>query len=613
MTLIVIFGNVIILSRSRGRLKGSEEMKRERVEKKLRNQRRIQQQLMDKLNQRFPNCLSVEVNEDYIRVYGKLKRWEDIVTACRMCVSKNKRIHVVNDILLEQGEIPKMRIPEVVSEELEGAAPDVLIIGGGISGASIARELSKWNLHILLVDKESDLAMQASGRNDGEVHPGVDLNKGSLKQHYVLQGNAVYEKICKELDVPFKRLGQYVGFTKWYFYPIAFLYCLQKKYICGVKDTQLIGKKDLRRREPMLNEDFAFALYNQSAGSVCPYGLTIAYAENAVSNGAKVSLNTAVLGMEVKENQILSVTTNKGVIYPKLVINAAGTFAEDIAIMAKDRFYSIHPRKGTNSILDKKASYLVNSIASIKLISKNKGHTKGGGIVRTVHDNLLIGPNAVETYEKENFATEKKSIEEVFKKQKLTAKKLSEGDIITYFTGVRAATFEEDFVIEKGRRTKNIIHCAGIQSPGLTTAPVVAKDIETMAIEELRKLGKVEKNHSFSPIRKGIPVLREMSKEERTRMILKNPDYGIIVCRCEEISKGEIMDALNSPIKVATVDGIKKRVRPGMGRCQGGFCMPLVAKIISEHENIPLEEVKKTSVQAYLTLGNTKGGFDVNL
>lgn len=568
----------------------------------------FERKLNKKLERYFPGRVSVKLEKDCIRVSGELTNWVDIVKACRMCVSKDKRLHVVNDIKLIGNNIPSMKIPKETSKELEGSKPDVLIIGGGISGASIARELSKWNLNILLVEKESDLAMQASGRNDGEVHPGVDLNKGSLKQHYVLLGNKMFDKVCKELDVPFKRRGQYACFKQRYLLPLLAAYAWQKKHICGVKDTRIIGGKELRKREPELNEEFVFALYNSSAGCVCPYGLTIAYAENAVQNGAKVSLNTAVLEMEVKENQIVSVKTNKGVIYPKLVINAAGTFAEDVAAMANDRFYSIHPRKGTNSILDKKAAHLVKSIASIKTITRKKSHTKGGGILRTVHENLLVGPNAIETYEKEDFTTERKSIEEVFKKQKLTAKGLSERDIITYFTGVRAATFEEDFVIEKGRNTKNLIHCAGIQSPGLTTAPAVALDIEKMVIKELSKREVVTKKGNFNPIRKGIPVLREMSGEERSKMIQNNPDYGIIICRCEEISKGEIMDALNAPISVPTVDGIKRRVRPGMGRCQGGFCMPLVTQIISEHENIPIHEVKKSRADAYITLGETKGG-----
>lgn len=567
----------------------------------------LERKLQKKLDREFEGNLHVTILDNAIHVSGEATSWKDCIRACSLCAVKDGHLHVVNDVTVKGVTIPPMRLPTIKNKELDKLTPDVLIIGGGISGASIARELSKWDLDILLVEKEADLAMQASGRNDGEVHPGVDLRKGSLKQQYVVAGNQTFDKICKELDVPFKRRGQYVGFKQKYLYPIAWLYAWQRRHICKVTDSCLVGGKKLNEVEPHLNEDFAFALYNKSAGCVCPYGLTIAYAENAVTNGASVSLNTAVLSMEVEKERIVSVETNKGRIYPTIVINAAGTFAEDIAAMAKDRFFSIHPRRGTNSITDKKAAYLVQSIASIKQISKNKNHTKGGGILRTVHNNLLVGPNAVETYEKENFETRSEDIKEVFHKQKQTVKDLSERDIITYFTGVRAATFEEDFIIEKGRHTKNIIHCAGIQSPGLTTAPLVALDIERMTVEELQKVKKVERNKQFNPIRKGIPVLREMSEEERTAMIQENPEYGIIICRCEEISKGEIMDALNSPIPVHTVDGIKKRIRPGMGRCQGGFCMPLVTKIISEYDKIALHEVKKSGEGSYLTLRETKG------
>lgn len=563
--------------------------------------------LNKKLRKVFSENVRAQIENNCIRVSGSLDNWDDIIKACRMCVSKDKRLHVVNDIQLIGTNIPAMRIPKEQSKELEGERPDVLIIGGGISGASIARELSKWKLNILLVEKESDLALQASGRNDGEVHPGIDLNKGSLKQRYVIPGNQMFDRICEELAVPFKRRGQYVCFKSWYVYPLIALFAWQRKHFCGVKDTRIVGRKELRKREPKLNDSFAFALYNPSAGCVSPYGLTIAYAENAVENGAKVSLNTALLDMDVKDNRIVGVMTNKGRIYPKIVINAAGTFAEEIAAMAKDRFYSIHPRKGTNSILDKKATHLVKSIASAMfLLKQKKTNTKGGGILRTVDDNLLVGPNAIETYEKENFATDRSSIDEVFGKHKNTAKDLSEKDIITYFTGVRAATFEEDFIIEKGRKTENIIHCAGIQSPGLTTAPAIALDIEKMVIKELSSSQQVTRKESFNPRREGIPVLREMSDAKRSEMIEKNPDYGVIICRCEEISKGEIIDALNSPISVPTVDGIKKRVRPGMGRCQGGFCMPLISQIISEHEKIPMHKVNKANADSYITLGEVK-------
>lgn len=595
----------IIKSRLVGRLeKWGDKV---RTDRSTEWEKHLESRLNQKLRKEFKGNVRAEVKDRIIRVCGHLSFWDEIIAACSMCVVNKPGVHVVNDICLEGKKIPPMRIPSFSDKALEGKKPDVLIIGGGISGCSIARELMRWKLDVLLVDKEADLAVQASGRNDGEVHPGVDLGRGTLKQKYVVKGNRMFDQVCRELDVPFQRCGQYAGFTDWMTLPFVWLFAQQRRLVCGVDDTQIVLGKKLREREPHLNPNFKFALYNPKAGCVCPYGLTIAYGENAVLNGAEISLQTAVLGMTVKNGRILSVKTNRGTVYPQLVINAAGVFAEDVAEMAKDRFFSIHPRKGTNSILDKKAGCLVNSISSIKVLKKNTGHTKGGGILHTVHDNLLVGPNAVETYEKENFSTERSDIEAVFKKQEQTAPQLNRKDIITYFTGVRPATFEEDFIIERGRRTQNLIHCAGIQSPGLTTAPAVAQTVAKMAVTQLREGRKVVKNKDFNPIRKGIPAVKDLPEQERNALIQSNPDYGVIVCRCEEISKGEILDALRSPICVPTVDGIKKRVRPGMGRCQGGFCMPLVTKIISEFEGCALEEVKKASDQAVISFGKTKG------
>lgn len=560
-----------------------------------------------KLKKTFGGKFSASEENGSIFVRGKSSDWGEIVAACQAAAKKFSTTHIVNDIVYTGEQPAPTRLPSLKDDFLEGRTPDVLVIGGGISGASIARELTKWKLDVLLVDKEADLALQASGRNDGEVHPGIDLGKGSLKHKYIRRANHMYADVCHELDVPFKQVGQYVLFRNAALKPLIGLYAFWRKHHDGIEDTEIISGKELMRREPNLTPETKFAMYNPSAGCVCPYGLTIAYAENAVQNGAQVSLNTAVLSMEVSEHNIISVTTNRGVIHPKIVINAAGVFAEDIAAMADDRFFSIHPRRGTNSILDQKAGAYMHSVASVKDISVHgKTHSKGGGILHTVHDNLLVGPDAVETVEKENTETRAESIKTVFDKQTQTMPALSKCDIITYFTGVRAPTFEEDFILEPGRRTRNLIHVAGIQSPGLTTAPAVAVDMAELAVDMLGKTETVEKNNNYNPIRKGVPVLREMDDDTREKMIAENPDYGEIICRCEQISKGEILDALKSPICVPTVDGIKKRIRPGMGRCQGGFCSPLVTKIIAEFLGVPLYEVKKSSAEAVITYGETK-------
>lgn len=557
-----------------------------------------------KLNKEYGNLVKVHVNSDNhsIVVEGELESWDDIVKACNMSVYNKEGYHVVNKIKLKGVKIPEIKKPLIKDNSLDGESYDVVIIGGGISGCSIARELSKWDIKILLVDKEADLANGASSRNDGEVHPGVDQKHHNLKLKYELLGNKMYEDVCKDLDVPFKRNGQYVAFKGKYLKPILEIACLSKRML-GVKDTKVVSKKELYEAIPHLKEGYDYAIFNPTAGNVCPYGLTIAYAENAVKNGAKVSLNTIVESMDVKDGIIKSIKTNRGTIYPKVVVNAAGVYADEIANMANDQFFSIHPRRGTDAILDNKVSNLTSKIVSYREIINKEKNTKGGGVMQTVHENILIGPNAKETYEKENYATHSEDIEWLFNKQRKTIPELSERDIITYFTGVRAPSFEEDFIIENGRSTKNIIHDAAIQSPGLTAAPAIALDIEKMVIE---MLGNVKRNKNYDPTRKGIPSLKNMPDDKRAELIKQNPDYGVIICRCEEISMGEIKDCLKSNIVVPTIDGIKRRVRPGMGRCQGGFCSPLVSKIIAEYQNKEIKDITKNGDGSYVTLGKTK-------
>jgi glycerol-3-phosphate dehydrogenase len=293
------------------------------------------------------------------------------------------------------------------------------------------------------------------------------------------------------------------------------------------------------------------------------------------------------------------------VVYPKVTVNAAGVFADEIAAMSGDRFYSIHPRRGTNAILDKKCTRFLAQANLSKIGTASKSaHTKGGGIIRTVHHNILIGPDAVETFERENFATSRESVEATTSKFTAVCARLNSGQIITYFTGIRAPTYEEDFVVCKGRRVINLVHAAGIQSPGLTAAPAIALDAARFAVELLEAEGqKVAPNTNFNPLRKPIPHVAQASVDERSALIAQNPDYGIILCRCEEVSKGEIIDSLRRPVPCDTVDGVKRRVRPGMGRCQGGFCGPLITQIIAEEKGIPLEEVTKNGGASRILLG----------
>lgn len=561
---------------------------------------------MRKLYKKYGDAVQVRLEDGCIHLSGQLDTWDDVYAAGAMMAEKNGKIHVVNDIRLKGAKPIPMRKPSLRDEALEGEQPDVLVVGAGISGCAIARELAKWKLQVLLVDKEADFALQASGRNDGEVHVGMDLPKGSLKHEYVLKGNHLYDQICEELDVPFRRIGQYACFTQGWLRPFLAVMVWWRKNFEGIRDAQIVGRKELLKRNPTMNPDFRFAIYNSSAGIVSPYELTIAYAENAADNGVKISLNTVVESFDLQDGKITAAHTNRGTVHPKVVVNAAGVFSDDVAGMADDRFYSIHPRRGTDAIQDVKSGKILSTIASIVEVNRQtmRSHTKGGGLLDTIHGNILAGPDAVECREKEDYATYPESIENIYAKQKKTVALASQRDIITYFTGVRAPTYEEDFVIEWGRKCPNMYHVGGIQSPGLTSAPAFAKDVSRQIAKRLR----APENPDFDPKRRGIPRLKDMPLEQRAEMIRKNPDYGVIVCRCEEVSRGEILDALNSPCCPQTVDAVKKRVRPGMGRCQGGFCSPLVMQIIAEKNHIPLEDVRKSGAESVVLYGKTKEG-----
>ena len=460
-------------------------------------------------------------------------------------------------------------------------------------------------MRILLVEKEHDLAMQTTSRNDGMIHPGIDLKPGQVKRDYNMRGNRMYEDVCKQLDVPFRRSGQYICFLGNKLAIAGFFGQLYYRAL-GPKAT-FLDKKAFFEREPNMNPAISAALFFPDAGVVSPYGLALAYAENAADNGVAFSLDTAVLDMTLSQGAIQSVHTNRGTIYPKVVINAAGVFAEDVARLAQDRFFSIHPRKGTNTILDHKASSRMHTIvSSFGTSSTKKRHTKGGGLVKTIDDNTLVGPDAVETYRKEDFSTAPENVAFVFQAQRKTDTALSMKDAITYFSGVRAATYEEDFVIRKGKWTKNIVHAAGIQSPGITAAPAIAVDVSKMAVELLGQTQTVQPNTKFNPVRKGIVRASELDLVARDALIRENPDYGEIVCRCEEISRGEIIDALHRSIPCDTIDGVKRRVRPGMGRCQGGFCGPLVLQIIAEETGKSALEIDKSAPRGELLVGAIK-------
>lgn len=553
--------------------------------------------------------VSATQDERSVTLTGVCDDWQTIVAVGKTFADKKSGKHVVNDIRLKDYVEKSPMLPAVSDDSLADTSWDVVVIGGGISGCSVARELSKYKLKVLLVEKHSDVAHGASGANDGMVHAGIDLKHQCKKLHYGVRGNAMYQKVCDDLGVEFEREGQYVVFTSKLIKLFARSYLTRAKKH-NIPGVEIIGKKEICSIEPLVKDFAVGALKIPTTGAVSPYKLTIAYAENAKQNGVTVSLNTAVLSMDHTENEITSIVTNRGTVTAKCVINCAGVFADKIADMAGDRYFSIHPRKGVDLLMDPKGKGLpTNAISlapTLKTLKQNK-NTKGGGIIKTVDGNILLGPNAHEIPDREDTTTAMSDVSEVFDKQHKCCPSMQRGNVIAYFAGVRASTYEEDFIIERSAKVKNLIHVAGIQSPGLTAAPAFSIDVAEMAVELLRSLGEtVDKNIDYNPKRTAPVIAKTLNDDERHQLIQSNPDFGKIICRCEQISLGEIKQAVNNPLGVATIDGVKRRVRAGMGRCQGGFCMPMVLKTIADELNVELTDVNKGDEGSYLAIGNIK-------
>lgn len=560
--------------------------------------------IQNKINKMLSASIECSEKLGSIRLEGKLDNWESVVKA-GFIAAKSEYREVINDIQVD-GTMPnEYSKPSNTSTELHGKNVDVLIIGGGIIGCSIARELSRYKLDILLIEKEYDVAVHASSRNDGMIHDGFAAKAGSLKSKYNVRGNAMYDEISKELDVKIIKNGSLILFDK----PVSKLlygFMQRKAEKAGVPGTRMMAQKELREFAPFIDKSMDWAFFLPSAGVTSPYKMTVAYAENAIMNGVQISLNTVALSMKKDKANIIGVVTNKGTIKPKIVINAAGVCSDLVAEMANDRFFTIHPRKGEIALLDKKTAQYFHAILGKPKILDFSRKSKGGGIIKTAEDNLLIGPNNFEVWDREDYSTNRESLDEMLNERLWLVNGLKKSDVITYFAGTRAATYKEDFIIERSGRVTNLIHVAGIQSPGFASAPAIAEDVKYMTVQYLRTLDVVEENTDFVKTRKAPIELAQLPFEERSKLIALNPDYGQIVCRCEEISKGEVIDALNSPLEVNTVDGIKRRTRAGMGRCQGGFCLPHIMEIISEVKGLDMSEITKKSETGQIVLSRTK-------
>lgn len=474
---------------------------------------------------------------------------------------------------------------------------DITIIGAGITGTFIARELSRYQLNVLLVDKENDVANGTTKANSAIVHAGYDAEEGTLKARLNVRGNELYEKVCKELHVPFKKTGSLVvAFNKQEMETVHELY--ERGVKNGVPAMEILDKESVLKLENNLSEEIEGALYAKTAGLVGPWELAIALAENAIENGVELLLNSPVTDIQ-KISEGYCITAGDKRIESKLVINCAGIHSDDINNMINDPSFEILPNRGEYNLFDKSVGNLVKTV--VFRCPSEAG--KGVVVMPTVHGNLLIGPTAEYVDNKARFETTLDGLASINEHALHTLKQLSFQNVITSFTGLRAKTKTQDFIIEEAKESKGFFNVAGIDSPGLTSAPAIAEYVIEMLKE---RIGNMALKQDFNPNRRPSIHFMELSDAEKAKLIEKDPRFGRIICRCEQITEGEIVDVINRKAGARTIDGVKRRARPGSGRCQGGFCAPRVMEILAREQGIDITEVVKDRQGSYILTGKTK-------
>ena len=479
----------------------------------------------------------------------------------------------------------------------------IVIIGAGVSGCAIARELARCEAEICVLEKEEDVCCGTSKANSAIAHAGFDAEPGSLMAKLNVEGSQSMEALSRELDFPFHQIGSLVVCTD----PerIAKLHDLKMQgEKNGVKELRVIGQDELRVMEPHISENAVAALYAPTGGIICPFELNIAMAENAVQNGVQFFFEQKVTAIQRHDSgqYAYTVLTDRDKFEADIVINAAGVFAGEIHNMVSDEKAEIIPRKGEYYLLDKSAGNHVSH--TIFMLPGAMG--KGVLVTPTVHGNLLVGPTAHDIADKEGTDVTADGLAEVAAKASLSVRDIPFRSAITSFAGLRAHEAGHDFRICELEEAPGFIDCLGIESPGLTASPAIGRYVAALVKErwELKEKG------NFCPERKGIIRPSQMSLEERNALIRREPAYGNMICRCEMISEGEILEAVRRPIPARSLDGIKRRTRAGMGRCQAGFCSPRVMEILSrEVPGLDMLSVTKNGPGSELVAGINKDAW----
>ena len=478
---------------------------------------------------------------------------------------------------------------------------DVLIIGGGVTGSAIARELSRYDLKTALFEKGEDVCSGTSKANSGIAHAGFDAVPGSWKAKMNIRGSQMMEELSRKLDFPYKRNGSLVLCFDEKDRP-RLEKLLQQGKENGVEGLEILEKKELLALEPALSEEVVCALHAPTGGIVCPFKLTIALAENAAVNGVEFHLNEGVKRVQPGTVEGYTVETGKGTYETRIVVNAAGLYGDEIHNQVSGEKLHITPRKGEYCLMDKKIGQLV----SHTIFQMPTAMGKGVLVTPTVHGNLMVGPTATDISDKEGVDTTAEGLDEVLKKAALSVKSLPRGVTITSFAGLRAHEDHDDFILGEVKDAPGFFDAVGIESPGLTSAPAIGEWMAEKIVEKLRKTQKVEEKKAFQETRKDIPNIASMDQAEAAALIAENPAYGTIICRCEKVTEGEIIDAIRRPLGARSLDGIKRRTRAGMGRCQAGFCSTKVMDILARELGIPLEEVTKAGGASRMLTGGER-------
>lgn len=470
---------------------------------------------------------------------------------------------------------------------------DAIVIGAGVVGCSIARALSRYKGNFAVLEKCDDVCDGTSKANSAISHAGFDAKPGTNKAKMNVLGNEMMPALAEELDFPYLQNGSLVVCTAEQ--SKDDLKALYDRGIAnGVKGLEIISGQRLRGMESHFSDDVEVALYAPTAGIVCPFQLTIGMAENAYANGVAFHLNTNVKRI-VKKGDFFEVDTDNGIYLTKTVLNAAGLYSDVIHNMLCSRKIKIIPRKGEYFLLDRSTgSYVAHTIFQLPT---RQG--KGVLVSPTVHGNLIVGPNALEIEDKNATNTTQEGMDSIRRQCEVSVKNVPLQGVITSFAGIRAHEVDDDFILGEAGDCPGLFDAAGIESPGLTSAPAIG---ELLAGQAAEKLG-LKRNPEFNPHRKGIVKPGRLSPAEYNALIAKEPAYGRMVCRCEQITEGEIRDAVRRPLGARSLDAVKRRTRAGMGRCQSGFCSPRVMEILAEEWKVDGTKITKDGGQSSFLTG----------